>query len=150
MRGAYLQVYLQVYLQISMRNLLCLPVFLFSACSVIPPQAWTFDPTQPQSKPTLAVAEVVALTDRTAQLQLERNDIRKRISNETDARGRLGYTSVCIASAWNYRLWSGGWKAWLRRVRGGKGPVLHACGAVLQPRDFTALRFCLWRIAVPR
>ena len=62
---------------------------LLSACSVVPTQAWTFDPTQPQAKPSLAMAEVVALTDRTAQLQLERNDIRGRIANEPDARRRL-------------------------------------------------------------
>jgi hypothetical protein len=63
---------------------------LLSACSVIPPAAWTFDPTQPQPKPTLAVAQAVALTDRTAQLQLERNEIRTRIANEPDARKRVG------------------------------------------------------------
>jgi hypothetical protein len=63
---------------------------LLSACTVVPTPAWTFDPTQPDPKPAIDVAEAVALTDRTAQLQLERNDIRKRISNEPDARGRLG------------------------------------------------------------
>jgi hypothetical protein len=74
-----------------MRIFACLlTVVLLSACSVIPPAAWTFNPTQPQPKPTLAIADAVALTDRTAQLQLERNDIRARISNEPDARGRLG------------------------------------------------------------
>jgi hypothetical protein len=60
-----------------------------TACSVVPPQAWTFDPTRPQPKPTLAMAEVVALTDRTAQLQLERNAIRAQIAAEPDARNRL-------------------------------------------------------------
>jgi hypothetical protein len=64
-------------------------VVLLSGCSVIPPQAWTFDPTQAQPRATLPAAEGVALTDRTAQLQIERNDIRARIANEPDARRRL-------------------------------------------------------------
>jgi hypothetical protein len=73
-----------------MRIAICLPALaLLTACSVVHPQAWTFEPTQPQAKPALATAEVVALTDRTAQLQLERNTIRARIANEPDARKRL-------------------------------------------------------------
>jgi hypothetical protein len=73
-----------------MRILICFQAFaLLTACTVVPTPAWTFDPTQPQSKPALAMAEVVALTERTAQLQLERNDIRARISNEPDARSRV-------------------------------------------------------------
>jgi len=73
-----------------MRISLCLSALaLLTACSVVPPQAWTFDPTQPQPKAALPVAEAVAITDRTAQLQIERNDIRARIANEPDARGRL-------------------------------------------------------------
>jgi hypothetical protein len=41
------------------------------------------------------VAQAVALTDRTAQLQLERNEIRTRIANEPDARKRVGlYVSL--------------------------------------------------------
>jgi hypothetical protein len=73
-----------------MRIVVCFPlVALLTACSVVPTQAWTFDPTQAQAKPTLPMAEVVALTDRTAQLQLERNEIRGQISNEPDARRRV-------------------------------------------------------------
>lgn len=67
----------------------CVVLALLAACSVVPPQAWTFDPTQPQPKPSLAMADAVALTDRTAQLQLERNAIRAQIANEPDARKRL-------------------------------------------------------------
>lgn len=73
-----------------MRLAICFPALaLLTACTVVPPQAWTFDPTQPQPKPTLAMAEAVALTDRTAQLQLERNAIRTQIAGEPDARRRL-------------------------------------------------------------
>ena len=60
-----------------------------AACSVVPPQAWTFDPTHPQPRPSLEMSEVVSLTDRTAQLQLERNSIRAKIAEEPDARKRL-------------------------------------------------------------
>jgi hypothetical protein len=66
---------------------LCL-VTALSACSVIPPQAYTFDPTQPQPKMSLATSEVTALTQRVAQLQLRRNEIRTQIATEPDARNR--------------------------------------------------------------
>jgi hypothetical protein len=73
-----------------MRFSVCLATLaLLSACSVVPTPAWTFDPTQPQAKATADAQEVVALTDRTAQLQIERNDIRGRIAGEPDARRRL-------------------------------------------------------------
>jgi hypothetical protein len=62
---------------------------LFAACSVVPPDAWTFDPTRPPVKAALPMDQVVALTDRVAQLQLQRNDIRARIANEPDAARRL-------------------------------------------------------------
>lgn len=62
-----------------------------AGCSVVPPTAWTFDPTRPASKQTLPMPEAVALTDRAAQLQLQRNEIRARIAAEPDvwARQRL-------------------------------------------------------------
>jgi hypothetical protein len=67
----------------------CLPVLaLLAGCSVIPPQAWTYDPTRAQPKPSLPIEEVVALTDRLAQLQLRRNEIRAQIAKEADARRR--------------------------------------------------------------
>lgn len=57
---------------------------LVSGCSVVPPAAWTFDPTRPAPKETLPMDETVALTDRVAQLQLQRNEIRVRIATESD------------------------------------------------------------------
>jgi hypothetical protein len=65
---------------IAAATLVCL-----SACSVVPREAYTFDPTHPQAKPAMSVAEAAALTDRMAQLQLEKNAIRTRIANEPDA-----------------------------------------------------------------
>jgi hypothetical protein len=62
---------------------------LLGGCSVVPNAAWTFDPTRPQPKPVLAVQEAASLTDRLAQLQLQRNEIRARIASEPDARVRL-------------------------------------------------------------
>jgi hypothetical protein len=64
---------------------------LVAGCSVVPPAAWTFDPTRPAPKETLPTEVAVALTDRAAQLQLQRNEIRARIAAETDiwARQRL-------------------------------------------------------------
>lgn len=57
---------------------------LVTGCSVVPRQAWTYDPTVPQPKATLPIEVVVALTDRTAQLQIERNELRARIASEPD------------------------------------------------------------------
>lgn len=64
---------------------------LVSGCSVVPLAAWNFDPSRPAPKETLPMAETVALTDRAAQLQLQRNEIRLRIAAEPDiwARQRL-------------------------------------------------------------
>lgn len=68
-------------------------VFLavLAGCSVVPLQAWTYDPTQPQPKPAASAAEVAPLADRVAELQLQRNDIRVQIAAERDpwARQRL-------------------------------------------------------------
>ena len=66
-----------------------LPVLaLCSACSVVPPQAWTFDPREPPPKITLPATEVAAMTDRLAELQSERNQIRARIAAERDVWAR--------------------------------------------------------------
>ena len=75
-----------------MRNTICLPLLaLLAACApVVPPQAWTFDPTQPQPKLALSTAEAAALTDRVAQLKLQRQDIRSQIATEPDALKRQG------------------------------------------------------------
>ena len=68
-----------------MRTAIFLPVLaLCSACSVVPPQAWTFDPREPPPKIALPAAEVSVMTDRLAELQLERNQIRARIAAERD------------------------------------------------------------------
>ena len=70
----------------------CLPILaLLAACSVVPPQAWTFDPTLPPPKATLTTAELAALTDQVAQLQIERNEIRARIATEPHAWKRQDY-----------------------------------------------------------
>jgi hypothetical protein len=62
----------------------CAGLALLAGCSVVPPDAWTFDPSQPSAKAALPVAELVALTDRVAALQLERNEIRNRIAAQPD------------------------------------------------------------------
>jgi len=60
------------------------------AVDVVPTAAWTFDPSQPRQREVLTLAEVTALTDRTAQLQIRRNAIRDRIANERDVWARQG------------------------------------------------------------
>ena len=55
-----------------------------AGCSVVPSQAWNFDPTRPQPKAMLAAAEAAALTDQVAQLQMQRNQIRADIAVEPD------------------------------------------------------------------
>jgi len=57
-------------------------------CAVVPPQAWTYDPTQPQAKTTLPPEQAAAFTGRVAQLRLERNAIRARIAQERDVQER--------------------------------------------------------------
>jgi len=58
---------------------------LLSACSaVVPPHAWTFDPTHPQPKPVLSPDEGVSLSQRLAQLQAERTALRSQIATEPD------------------------------------------------------------------
>lgn len=59
------------------------PAFM-AACAVVPPQAWTYDPTRPQPKVAVPMTEVVALSNRVAQLQLQRNEIRAQIATEPD------------------------------------------------------------------
>ena len=57
---------------------------LVTGCAVVPPEALTYDPHHPKPKVTVPIEEVVALTDRVAQLQIERNAVRTRISGEQD------------------------------------------------------------------
>jgi hypothetical protein len=73
-----------------MRTAILLPVLaLCSACSVVPPQAWSFDPRTPLEPIALAPEEAAAMTSRVAQLQLERNQVRGLIAAERDAPQRL-------------------------------------------------------------
>jgi hypothetical protein len=67
----------------------CVLLALLGGCAVVPHAAWTFDPTRPEPKPAMAVSDAAGLTDRLAQLQLERNEIRARIASEPDAVVRL-------------------------------------------------------------
>jgi uncharacterized lipoprotein YajG len=62
----------------------CAALALLAGCSVVPPAAWTFDPARPAPKAALSVQELAVLTDRVAQLQLERNGIRTRIAGESN------------------------------------------------------------------
>jgi len=58
-------------------------------CAVVPPSAWTFDPAQPPAAVAVAPEQAAPLTQRLAQLQIERNAIRSRIAAEGDVRQRL-------------------------------------------------------------
>jgi hypothetical protein len=64
-------------------------VALLAGCAVVPPQAWTFDPTHPQAKPVADPVKVAPLTDQVAQLQLRLNEVRAKIAVEGDAGKRL-------------------------------------------------------------
>lgn len=69
-----------------MRTAIVLPLLaMCSACSVVPPSAWTFDPRTPPAKIALPAEEVAAMTNRLAQLQIERNQVRAQIASERDA-----------------------------------------------------------------
>jgi len=61
---------------------------LLAGCSLLSPEALTFDPARPPPKASLPAPELAALTDRVAELQLERNEIRARIAGEPDIWGR--------------------------------------------------------------
>jgi len=58
-------------------------------CAVVPPAAWDFDPARPAPQAALPPQQVAAMTQRLAQLQIERNAIRSRIASERDVRQRL-------------------------------------------------------------
>ena len=66
--------------------LIAVPYALFlCSCSVVPHSAWTFDPTQPQGRAALPAEDASMLTNRVAELQVQRTEIRTRIANEPDA-----------------------------------------------------------------
>ena len=75
-----------------MRFILCFAACLaLAACSTVAPaDAWTWDGTQPLPKASVPAAELSALTNRIAQLQIQRTEIRNAISAERDAWGRQG------------------------------------------------------------
>lgn len=58
-------------------------------CAVVPPAAWDFDPAKPASRAALPPQQLAPMTQRLAQLQIERNAIRTRIAGERDVRQRL-------------------------------------------------------------
>jgi hypothetical protein len=75
-----------------MRTLLsALAAAALAGCSavVVPPQAYSFDPTHPQAKPVADAARLVPLTNRVAQLQVELNDVRAKIAQQSDSFQRL-------------------------------------------------------------
>lgn len=63
----------------------CAALALLAGCAVVPPAAWTFDPTRPLPKAVLPAPELAVLTDQIAALQLQRNEIRARIAGQPDA-----------------------------------------------------------------
>lgn len=67
---------------------LLLPAAL-GGCAVVPPSAWTFDAARPPARAVLPPEQVAPMTQRLAQLQIERNAIRSRIAGELDVRQRL-------------------------------------------------------------
>jgi hypothetical protein len=60
---------------------------LLAGCSVVPSDAWTYDPAHPP-KAALPMEEVVALTARVADLQIQRMQVRDRIAAEPDVWAR--------------------------------------------------------------
>jgi hypothetical protein len=56
---------------------------LLAGCSVVPNDAWTYNPAHPP-KATLPIEDVVALTSRVADLQVRRTQVRDRIAAEPD------------------------------------------------------------------
>jgi len=67
--------------------LLSAALVLLAGCSVVPRGAWTYDPAHPP-KATLPMEDVVALTTRVAELQLQRTQVRDRIAAEPDVWAR--------------------------------------------------------------
>jgi len=74
-----------------MLRFILLPACLvgLSACTVVPPQAYSFDPTHPQPKPVADATAIAPLTNRVAGLQLELDKVRDQIANQPDTWKRL-------------------------------------------------------------
>lgn len=76
-------------------SLLAAVAALVGCSSVVPPSAWSYDPTNPQPRPALATTEAVQIDQRIAELSLQRSEIRSRIAVERDANARLAlYTDL--------------------------------------------------------
>src|SRR4051794_1562306 len=72
-----------------MRSLIAIPLLIIvGGCAVVPPSAWSFDPTQLPTRTAVAPQQFAAMSDRLAQLQIERNEIRTRIAAEPDVSQR--------------------------------------------------------------
>jgi len=69
--------------------LLAATVLVLAGCSVVPPQAYTYDPTHPQPKPVADAAQIAPLTNRVAALQDELNGVRAQIAQQADTWKRL-------------------------------------------------------------
>ncbi|MBG9386437.1 hypothetical protein [Caenimonas aquaedulcis] len=76
-------------MRLLLSTVLLLASAVLSGCAVAPASAYRFDPTQPQAKRTVPMDQVVALNDRVAQLQIQRNDVRARIAAAPDTWSRL-------------------------------------------------------------
>ena len=64
-------------------------LILVGGCAVVPPSAWSFDPTQLPAKTPVQQQQFAAMSDRVAQLQTQRTEIRTRIAAEQDVSQRL-------------------------------------------------------------
>jgi hypothetical protein len=72
-----------------LRFVFCLSVVTaLCGCSVVPNQAWQFDPTNPLPRPVADAAAVAPLTNRIADLQRQLNDLRTQIAAQPDTEHR--------------------------------------------------------------
>jgi hypothetical protein len=72
-----------------LRLVLLLAIAALGGCAVVPHEAYTFDPTNPQPKPAADPAQVAQLTNRIATLQGQLNDVRAQIAAQPDTEHRL-------------------------------------------------------------
>jgi hypothetical protein len=73
-----------------LRSVLTLTVAAtLGGCAVVPPHAWSFDPTRPQARPVADAAQTAPLTNRAAELQGRLNEVRAQIAAQPDAPHRL-------------------------------------------------------------
>ncbi|HEY8050256.1 MAG TPA: hypothetical protein VIE63_13855 [Ramlibacter sp.] len=69
--------------------LLATAVFVLAGCTVVPPQAFSFDPTHPQPRPAADPVAIAPLTNRIAELQIELDKVRAQIAQQPDTWKRL-------------------------------------------------------------